>query len=114
MRRGAAAAVIALACLCATGAIAMAATQIGTDGGRVVADGRSGNDRIRTGSFSDSVAGGPGADSVDSGAGDDILKTRDRHRDRVQCGPGSDTVCADPSDLLSGCEDVHTRPARIG
>jgi hypothetical protein len=32
----------------------------------------------------------------------------------VRCGPGADSVEADPQDLLSGCEEVVTTPARIG
>ena len=83
-------------------------------GGRVAVAGRGGNDRIRTGPFDDQVVGGFGADSIDSGAGDDTIKVKDKRRDRVQCGPGHDTVSADAVDLLSGCEGVHTRRARIG
>ena len=83
-------------------------------GGRVLVDGRGGNDRIRTGPFDDQLTGGFGADSIDSGAGADTIRVKDKMRDRVQCGMGRDTVYADPVDLLLGCEDVHTRGARIG
>ena len=83
-------------------------------GGRAVVDGRAGDDRIRTGPFDDQVTGGFGADSIDTGAGNDQIKVKDKKRDRVQCGPGQDSVIADGADLLIGCEDVHTRGARIG
>ena len=83
-------------------------------GGRVLVDGRGGNDRVRTGPFDDQLTGGFGADSIDSGAGDDTIRVKDRKRDRVQCGPGQDTIYADTIDVLLGCEDVHTRAARIG
>jgi Ca2+-binding RTX toxin-like protein len=83
-------------------------------GGRVLVDGRDGNDRIRTGPFDDQVTGGFGADSLDSGGGDDTIRVKDKKRDRVECGPGRDTIYADKVDSLLGCEDVHTRGARIG
>jgi dipeptidyl aminopeptidase/acylaminoacyl peptidase len=40
-------------------------------------------------------------------AGDDQVHANDRHTDRVNCGPGRDTVWADRSDRLTACEIVH-------
>jgi dipeptidyl aminopeptidase/acylaminoacyl peptidase len=40
-------------------------------------------------------------------AGNDQIHANDGHTDRVNCGPGRDTVWADRADKLSGCEIVH-------
>jgi len=81
-----------------------------------------GHDAIRM--FDDGVAAGScaiggtrGADVVDgtsswgdvisAGAGNDRIHANDGHTDRVNCGPGRDTVWADRTDKLAGCEIVH-------
>jgi Tol biopolymer transport system component len=46
-------------------------------------------------------------DVVVAGAGDDRIHVGDRHTDRVDCGPGRDTVWADRTDRLVHCEVVH-------
>jgi WD40-like Beta Propeller Repeat len=46
-------------------------------------------------------------DAIAGGAGNDRIHANDRHTDRVDCGPGRDTVWADRSDRLTGCEIVH-------
>jgi dipeptidyl aminopeptidase/acylaminoacyl peptidase len=46
-------------------------------------------------------------DVILAGAGNDSVHANDRHTDRVNCGPGRDTVWADRTDRLSGCEIVH-------
>jgi hypothetical protein len=48
-----------------------------------------------------------GGDVVTAGAGNDTIRVQDHHTDRVSCGPGRDTVWADRTDKLSGCEIVH-------
>jgi Ca2+-binding RTX toxin-like protein len=74
--------------------------------------GGSGDDRIRTGDAADRVSAGSGRDSIATGAGDDMVRARDRHKDRIECGPGAgDTVEADRSDVVVGCESV-LGPAR--
>jgi hypothetical protein len=40
-------------------------------------------------------------------AGNDRIHANDRHTDRVNCGPGRDTVWADRTDRLTHCEIVH-------
>lgn len=40
-------------------------------------------------------------------AGNDVIQARNGQRDIVWCGPGRDTVYADRSDVLHGCEIVH-------
>jgi Tol biopolymer transport system component len=63
------------------------------------------------------IAGTPGADVIEgtplwgdvilAGAGNDRIHANDGHTDRVDCGPGRDTVWADRTDRLAGCEIVY-------
>ena len=63
------------------------------------------------------VRGTPGADVIEgsprendvilAGAGNDLIHANDGHTDRVNCGPGRDTVWADRTDHLAGCEVIH-------
>jgi Tol biopolymer transport system component len=63
------------------------------------------------------VTGTPKADVIEgtrlwgdvilAGAGNDKVHANDGHTDRVNCGPGRDTVWADRTDKLAGCEIVH-------
>ena len=46
-------------------------------------------------------------DVIEAGAGNDQVHANDRHTDRVNCGPGRDTVWADRTDRLTGCEVIH-------
>jgi Tol biopolymer transport system component len=46
-------------------------------------------------------------DVIVAGAGNDRVHANDRHTDRVDCGPGRDTVWADRTDRLSRCEIIH-------
>jgi Ca2+-binding RTX toxin-like protein len=60
----------------------------------------------------DVLAGGAGIDTLVGSEGDDRFDARDGFPDRVDCGPGRDTVLADPMDQLGdGCEVVHVRDA---
>jgi hypothetical protein len=71
--------------------------------------------RAETGSCA--VTGTPSADVIEGtplwgdaiagGAGNDRIHANDGHTDRVNCGPGRDTVWADRTDKLTGCEVVH-------
>jgi dipeptidyl aminopeptidase/acylaminoacyl peptidase len=45
-------------------------------------------------------------DVIEAGAGNDQVHANDGHTDRVDCGPGRDTVWADRTDRLKGCEIV--------
>jgi Ca2+-binding RTX toxin-like protein len=93
---------------------------VGNPGGGSM-DGGGGEDvlavQLRPGSFADpwTIAGGPGddtivaggdADTVSGGFGSDtIAVSGDATADTVDCGPGRDTVYADPEDVLSpSCE----------
>jgi Tol biopolymer transport system component len=63
------------------------------------------------------IQGTPGADVIegtplwgdviDAGSGNDRIHANDGHTDRVNCGPGRDTVWADRTDRLTDCEIVH-------
>jgi uncharacterized delta-60 repeat protein len=84
-------------------------------------DGRSGNDVLRGlggddcligGSGADRLVGGPGRNSYSAGAGDDVVDARNGTRDVVNCGAGRDSVRADRSDRLRGCERVNGRSKR--
>lgn len=56
----------------------------------------------------DRIEGTNGAgDVVSAGAGNDTIRVQDHRTDRVNCGPGRDTVWADRTDKLAGCEIVH-------
>jgi len=52
---------------------------------------------------------GAGGDVIRAGAGNDSIHARNGRHDVVDCGPGRDTVWADRSDTLHGCEIVHVR-----
>jgi len=87
--------------------------------GRVSFRGRAGNDSFLggpgadladLGSGNDVADPGPGSDFVLGGDGDDSISARDGFGDVVECGPGFDTVVADRSDVLSGCENVALPP----
>lgn len=59
--------------------------------------GHEGNDRLRGGAGQDRLLGGRGKDSIFA---------RDRSRDSIDCGSGSDRVVADRFDRVSNCEIV--------
>jgi hypothetical protein len=46
-------------------------------------------------------------DVILAGGGNDSVHVDDGHTDRVDCGPGRDTVWADRTDRLVHCETVH-------
>jgi Ca2+-binding RTX toxin-like protein len=65
-----------------------------------------GEDFLNGGADNDEITGGAGFDYIQGGAGDDTIMARDGEVDRVICGDGTDTVTADTSDVLTGCETV--------
>jgi Ca2+-binding RTX toxin-like protein len=87
--------------------------------GVVVVKTLAGDDTVRGGPGADVIDAGPGndminpgggADLVRGGDGDDTISSRDGVADSIECGPGNDTVIADRSDALSGCENVFLPP----
>jgi Ca2+-binding RTX toxin-like protein len=68
--------------------------------------GGPGEDFLTGGAGDDVLTGGAGFDYVDGGSGTDQLGLRDGGVDRGICGDGGDTVTADASDVLTGCETV--------
>lgn len=74
----------------------------GTPAGNDVLRGGAGKDLLFDGSLivdTDTVSGGKGDDRID-------VQEEDNTVDEVDCGPGRDTVFADPSDQLTNCEIV--------
>jgi Ca2+-binding RTX toxin-like protein len=76
-------------------------------GGNDVLRGSGGNDTLDGGDGNDKLTGGSGKNLLMGGAGNDRFVVRDGKRDRVDCGPGKDTVSADKRDVLRHCERVR-------
>jgi Ca2+-binding RTX toxin-like protein len=76
-------------------------------GGNDRIQGNRGNDAIDGGDGNDVLSGGPGQDDISGGAGDDTIHAADGDRDRVDCGPGSDTAFVDKRDQVTNCETVN-------
>ncbi len=75
-------------------------------GGKDRISGGAGADRLYGDAGNDTVTGGTGADSIYGGTGNDSVQARDGTRDRIDCGAGKDTVVADKTDVVKGCETV--------
>lgn len=73
--------------------------------------GGTGNDVLTGGAGNDSLAGGQGTNRLTAGAGNDRVNSANGKRETVNCGRGRDSVRADRSDRLRGCERV-LRPRR--
>ena len=89
----------------------------GTDAPDVVA-GSQARDRIEGGSGRDQICGrggpdrldgGPGGDRISGGAGRDLIRSADKTPDKVDCGPGRDTLIADRLDGVRRCERIRVR-----
>jgi Ca2+-binding RTX toxin-like protein len=68
-----------------------------------------GNDTIYGGAGNDKIDGGKGVNAVSAGAGNDTIKAKNRKRETIDCGAGRDTVTADKTDKLKGCETKKKR-----
>ncbi len=73
-------------------------------GGRDSLRGGDGSDCLFGGKGNDFLEGGKGKDRLAGGAGGDRISSKDHKRDKVDCGPGDDSVVADPVDSLKNCE----------
>ena len=72
-------------------------------------DAGAGNDTLDGGAGNDILVGGAGSDTIFGGEGNDFVNVRDGQFDTVECGPGADTVVADPiDDVAPDCERVDT------
>jgi len=71
----------------------------------------SGSDSAGGGAGDDKVRGGPGRDRLSGGTGDDLLRSSDKARDRVRCGPGDDEAVVNKRDKVKkkSCETVTRR-----
>ncbi len=98
-------------------------TLIGADGQDTI-DGGTGADTIDAGFGDDTITPGPGRDSVsadrrggDCGPywckypyGNDTVNAADGEVDSIDCGAGTDTVIADPADVVApNCETVERK-----
>jgi Ca2+-binding RTX toxin-like protein len=63
-----------------------------------VLDGGAGNDRLD---------GGDGRDVFAGGEGNDTIFAIDGLSERIDCGPGRDTVYFDPNDTFVDCERLN-------
>jgi hypothetical protein len=98
-----------------SGALLATGARTACPGHAAIASFSSGGHSVLTGSCE--VVGRAKADDIEgtsswgdiilAGAGNDRVHANDGHTDRVNCGPGRDTVWADRSDRLTGCEIVN-------
>ncbi|HEX5923343.1 MAG TPA: hypothetical protein VFY45_05895 [Baekduia sp.] len=84
-------------------------------GGDDLLDGGAGNDTLTGGdgrdhlagsAGHDTISGGAGRDTVSAGSGNDTINAADDVAETIDCGPGKDTVRADPRDRLKHCEKI--------
>ncbi len=79
----------------------------GTDGPDRIR-GLDGDDRIDSLGGDDCVSGQGGEDRLLGGSGDDVIRARGGSADRVDCGPGDDTVYLDNRrDRARNCETIN-------
>jgi Ca2+-binding RTX toxin-like protein len=70
--------------------------------------GGAGNDTLTGGAGVDRITGGKGKNRYSAGAGNDVVTSKNRKKERVNCGKGKkDRVRADRNDRLRGCEIVR-------
>jgi Ca2+-binding RTX toxin-like protein len=77
---------------------------LGGGAGHDSLQGGRGGDKLVGGAGNDALSGGAGTDSFSAGAGNDVIHSRDGRAEKVSCGSGKDSVRADASDRLAGCE----------
>jgi hypothetical protein len=74
--------------------------------------GAGGDDSLSGSGGNDTIDGGDGADSIEGGDGADVLRARDGVADQISCGAGTDSIDADPIDVLAAdCSEPSTAPA---
>jgi Ca2+-binding RTX toxin-like protein len=84
-------------------------------GGNDTIDGNLGNDTIDGGGGNDTIIDNldtvPDIDTITGGKGDDIIDVREGDvndtPDKVDCGPGTDTVFVDATDTRLNCEILN-------
>jgi Ca2+-binding RTX toxin-like protein len=89
-----------------------AADTINARGGNDTIDGDLGNDTISGGGGGDTIIDNldtvPDIDTINGGKGNDIIDVREGdlndEQDTVDCGPGTDTIFFDATDLRANCE----------
>ena len=76
------------------------------EGGDDVLNGGPGKDELYGGPGNDELDGGGAANNLQGGKGRDTLVARNRKRDTVNCGKGTDSATVDKVDTVTGCEKV--------
>ena len=79
----------------------------GSGADRIV--GNAVGNRLGGGAGNDSLVGGASEDRLEGGEGDDTIDARDGRYDSIDCGPGTDTLLADPVDGAENCEIAPDR-----
>src|ERR671917_64127 len=93
--------------LCLAAGDALAGVELG-GGGDNIMRGFPREDRLAGFNGADTLYGAGGDDALYGGAGDDFIEAKDGARDRVGCGPGTDSVSVDYEDLVGpDCEAVY-------
>ena len=77
----------------------------GGDGNDRLSGGLDG-DRLIGGDGNDLIDGGDGRNSYSGGAGRDVIDAANGSVETINCGSGRDTVRADSTDRVRGCERV--------
>jgi Ca2+-binding RTX toxin-like protein len=90
------------------------AIDINGHGGTDIVRAGAGEDFVDGGAGDDQLTGGAGFDYLTGGPGNDTIDVRDGGVDRVRCGEGTDTVVADPVDVLEACENVQLPAPETG
>jgi hypothetical protein len=69
-------------------------------------DAKGGDDKVFGDAGNDVLTGGAGRDTINGGAGNDRINARDRARDVIDCGAGTDVAVVDAIDAVKHCERV--------
>ena len=80
-----------------------------TGGGADRIAGNALGNRLLGGGGNDTITGGPAEDRFEGNEGDDTIDARDGRYDSIDCGPGTDTLLADPVDGATNCEIAPDR-----
>jgi hypothetical protein len=86
------------------------ADRINSGAGDDCVSGQGGADRLNGASGDDQLKGGRGKDLISGGSGDDVIRVRRGGPDRIDCGPGDDTVFLNRMrDQARNCERMRAK-----
>ncbi len=84
--------------------------RVRAEGGADTITGTAAADVLNGGAGNDFLDGQGGADTFQAGAGLDLVHARDGVADTGDCGSEEDTLVADATDALTGCERIELPP----